>query len=159
MVKSSARVRSVPSHVALIPDGNRRWSFLHRFELLKGYDRGAKKFADFSVWAKSFGIKTLTVWALSTENIRNRSKSDLAALYKVYINVANDPKILETLRKNGAKVIIVGNLSVLPVKVIKAFRHLENKTKTYKDFTINLLVGYGGRDDLLYAFRKLSSGV
>ncbi len=159
MVKSSARVRSVPSHVALIPDGNRRWSFLHRFELLKGYDRGAKKFADFSVWAKSFGIKTLTVWALSTENIRNRSKSELAALYKVYINVANDPKILETLRKNGAKVIIVGNLSVLPVKVIKAFRHLENKTKTYKDFTINLLVGYGGRDDLLYAFRKLCSGV
>ena len=155
--KSSARARSVPSHVALIPDGNRRWSFLHRFELFRGYDKGVKKFWDFSMWAKSFGVKTLTVWGLSTENIRNRSKGELAALYGIYVRTANDPKLLETLKRNGAKVIVIGNLNALPVKVVKALRHLESKTRAYKDFTINLLVGYGGRDDLLYAFRKLGS--
>ena len=157
--KSIARARSVPSHVALIPDGNRRWSFLHKFELFHGYDNGVKKFIDFSVWAKGFGIKTLTVWALSTENVKSRSKAELAALYAIYVRTATDPEILKTLKDNGAKVNIIGNMSALPVKVTRALRHLESVTKAYKDFTINLLIGYGGRDDLLYAFRKLYSSV
>jgi undecaprenyl diphosphate synthase len=154
---SSAKRRLVPSHVALIPDGNRRWSFLHRFELFRGYDMGVKKFWDFSLWAKSFGVKTLTVWGLSTENMKCRSKGELAALYGIYVRAATDPKLLEKLKNNGAKVKIIGNLSALPIKVTRALRQLESKTKAYKDFTINLLIGYGGRDDLLYAFRRLGN--
>lgn len=154
--KSNARAGSVPSHVALIPDGNRRWSGLHKFALFRGYDNGVKKFIDFSVWAKGFGIKTLTVWALSTENIKSRSKAELAALYGLYVRTAKDPKILEKLRSNGAKVNVIGNLGMLPTRVAKALRYLEKRTEAYKDFTINLLIGYGGRDDLLYAFRGLN---
>jgi undecaprenyl diphosphate synthase len=154
--KSNAGSSSVPNHVALIPDGNRRWSGLHKFAIFRGYDNGVKKFIDFSVWAKGFGIKTLTVWALSTENIKSRSKVELGALYRLYVRTATDPKILEELRSNGAKVKVIGNLNMLPTKVAKALRYLEKKTAAYKDFTINLLVGYGGRDDLLYAFRGLN---
>jgi undecaprenyl diphosphate synthase len=153
--KSNAGAGSVPSHVALIPDGNRRWSGLHKFALFRGYDNGVKKFIDFSIWAKGFGIKTLTVWALSTENIKSRSRVELGALYGLYVRTATDPKILEKLRSNGAKVKVIGNLGMLPTRVAKALRHLEKRTEAYKDFTINLLVGYGGRDDLLYAFRGL----
>ena len=156
--KSSARARSVPDHVALIPDGNRRWSFLHKVALFGGYDKGVRKFIDFSVWAKGFGIKTLTVWALSTENMKNRSKGELAALYMIYVRASTDPKLLETLKRNGSKIIVIGNLSALPVKVARALRLLESRTKAYKEFTINLLIGYGGSDDLVYAFRKLCVG-
>lgn len=157
--KSNAKVPLVPGHVALIPDGNRRWSGLHRLALFTGYEKGVRKFIDFSIWAKGFGVKTLTVWALSTENIRNRSRKELAALYNLYVRTANDPEILEKLRDNGARVLVIGNLGILPAKVIKALRYIENRTKAYKELTINLLIGYGGRDDLLYAFRRLCNSV
>lgn len=145
----------VPEHLALIPDGNRRWSSSHRLEIFNGYQKGVKKFIDFSVWAKSFGVKTLTVWALSTENIKNRSKTEIGVLYRLYEHAAKDPKLLETLRNNGARVNIIGNPKLLPKKVKSALQSLEAKTKTYKEFTINLLIGYGGKDDLLYAFQRV----
>ena len=153
--KSNTRAPLVPSHVALIPDGNRRWSKLHSFARFRGYDKGIKKFIDFSIWAKGFGVKTLTVWALSTENIKKRSRGELYALYNLYVRTANDPRMLEKLRSNGARVMVIGNLNLLPARVSKALRYIESKTKAYKDLTINLLIGYGGRDDLLYAFRNM----
>lgn len=153
--RTSSKMRSVPQHLALIPDGNRRWSKAHRLELLSGYQNGIKKFIDFSIWAKGFGVKTLTVWALSTENIKNRSKSEINVLYSLYIKAANDPQILKELRDNRARLKVIGNLDLLPKRVKDALRSVERKTRNYKDFTINMLVGYGGRDDMLYAFRRV----
>jgi undecaprenyl diphosphate synthase len=153
--RNSKHLSPVPRHLALIPDGNRRWSSSHRLEIFNGYQKGVKKFIDFSIWAKGFGVKTLTVWALSTENIKNRSRSEINVLYKLYVNAAKDPKILETLRENRARVRIIGNPKLLPKHVISALHSLERKTKDYKDFTINLLVGYGGKDDILYAFKRI----
>src|SRR5271163_3551851 len=95
---------NIPKHVALIPDGNRRWSYSHNLQIFNGYQKGVKKFIDFSIWAKEYGVKTVTVWALSTENIKNRSTTELKVLYNLYINASKDPEILETLRANGAKV-------------------------------------------------------
>jgi undecaprenyl diphosphate synthase len=149
----------VPNHLALIPDGNRRWSSSHKLEILNGYSKGVKKFIDFSIWAKGFGVKTLTVWALSTENIKTRGKSELAVLYKLYVNAAKDPEILETLRQNDARINVIGNSSLLPKKVTEALRSLEDKTRNYKEFTINLLIGYGGRDDMVYAFNRIRNYV
>lgn len=155
MQKRSRKINHVPSHLALIPDGNRRWSASNKFKIFAGYQNGVKKFMDFSVWAKGFGVKTLTVWALSTENIKNRSKSEINALYRLYVNAARDPEILETLRRNGARVKIIGNLHMLPKNVRGALQSLETRTKRYKDFTINMLIGYGGKDDMIYAFKKV----
>ncbi|HVC58252.1 MAG TPA: polyprenyl diphosphate synthase [Candidatus Acidoferrales bacterium] len=148
-------INQVPAHLALIPDGNRRWSKLHRFALFRGYEAGVRKFVDFGVWAKGFGVKTLTVWALSTDNMTGRSKMEIGTLYSLYIKAARDPKILEILQKNNTRIKVVGNLTGLPKTVKEAFRYLEGKTKMYKEFTINLLVGYGGRDDMIYALRKI----
>lgn len=153
--KDKNHLNYVPKHLALIPDGNRRWSSTHRLQIFNGYQKGVKKFIDFTIWAKGFGVKTVTVWALSTENIKNRSTAELKVLYNLYINASKDPEILETLRANGAKVNIVGNSLLLPKKVKDALASLEERTKTYKDFTINLLIGYGGRDDILFAIKKI----
>lgn len=150
-------LRSVPSHVALIPDGNRRWSNKNRLAIFSGYQQGVKKFIDFSMWAKSFGVKTLSVWALSTENIKARSNLELNALYKLYVQAATDPKILEDLRSNQARIKVIGNMHLLPNGVKRALLSLEKRTRLYKDFTINLLIGYGGRDDLMHAVRSIST--
>lgn len=153
--RNKKTIHHVPSHLALIPDGNRRWANSHKFKIFSGYQIGVEKFIDFSIWAKSFGVKTLTVWGLSTENIKNRSKTEINALYMLYVNAANDPVILDKLEKNGANVRIIGNLQILPKKVRDALQSIENKTKEYKNLTINILIGYGGKEELLHAFKKL----
>jgi undecaprenyl diphosphate synthase len=120
---------------------------------MSGYKNGIERFISFSVWAKSMGVKTLTVWALSTENVKNRSRIELSTLYGLYLKAAHDPKILALLVKNKARIRFVGNLQLIPTKLRKDLLKLEARTKAYKELTINLLIGYGGRDDLLYAAR------
>jgi len=98
----------------------------------------------------------LTVWALSTDNIKNRSREELSILYHIYIKTANDKSILRMLKDNDVKINIIGNLNLLPKNVKSALYSLQDKTKYYKEFTINLLIGYGGRSDLLHAAQSMS---
>lgn len=156
--KEEKRLRA-PAHLALIPDGNRRWSRNHRFSLVRGYKSGIEKFMSFSMWAKEFGVKTLTVWMLSTENIKSRSSMELKTLYHLYIMWARDKKTIDMLLENGARIKVIGNLGLVPKGVRDALRYIETSTKRCEDFTINLLVGYGGKDDLMYAFRNAGKGV
>ncbi|MCL5100271.1 MAG: polyprenyl diphosphate synthase [Candidatus Marsarchaeota archaeon] len=148
-------IENIPENVALIPDGNRRWARNHRMTLLSGYGLGIKKAIDFGIWLKKLGVKTFTVWALSTENLNGRNRAELSVLYRLYIKTAHDRNVLGLLAKNGARVKIFGNMELLPQNVSRALRSLESKTKRYKDFTINLLIAYGGREDILHAAKIL----
>jgi undecaprenyl diphosphate synthase len=148
-----SKIENVPRHLALIPDGNRRWSKSKGLKLLRGYSTGIRKFIDFSIWSKEFGIKTLSVWALSTENIHNRSKSELSMFYNLFTKEASDPKILSDLVSNRVRVKVIGDTTMLPAQLKKALRKVEAKTRKFTDLTINLLIGYGGRDDIVHAAR------
>ncbi len=149
------KIVNPPNHLAIIPDGNRRWSKKSRFNLFVGYKLGIKKFIDVSIWAKELGISNISVWALSTENIKNRSKKELNTLYMLHTKASKDPNILKLLKENRARIKIIGNKSILPKNLIEALMLLENKTKHYKDLTINILVGYGGKDDIMHAIKKV----
>jgi undecaprenyl diphosphate synthase len=141
---------SVPSNLALIPDGNRRWAKMHRLSVQKGYKLGVNKFLDFAEWCSSYGIYSITVWALSSENV-NRPKHEVNALFTIYKKVATDKKILERLHKNKTRLNIVANEKLLPKDVLVALKKLETKTRMHKDRVINMLLGYGGKDDILHA--------
>lgn len=142
---------TAPAHLGLIPDGNRRWARRHGLSLLNGYHNGIDRFISFSMWAKRLGVKTITVWALSTENIKNRSRTEVRMLYSLYMRAAKDPKLLALLVKNRARIRIVGNLSMLPSNLRETLRALEAKTMGCSELTINLLIGYGGKDDIMHA--------
>ncbi|MGC8478688.1 MAG: polyprenyl diphosphate synthase [Candidatus Micrarchaeia archaeon] len=146
----------LPNHVAIIPDGNRRWAKSHRLSLLQAYDLGIKKFITLSEWLSRMGVRTLSAWALSTDNIRNRSKAELDLLYSLYIKAVEDKKVAEILRRNRTHVNIIGDLSLIPEKVRKELHKLETLTKNYHDNTMNLLVAYGGKEDLLYAVKRIA---
>lgn len=147
----------VPNHVAVIPDGNRRWAKSHRLDLLHAYDLGIKKFITISEWLNQLGVKTLTAWALSSDNVKNRSKTELNILYSLYIKAVEDKKVIDVLKKNRTHVNIIGDLSLIPLKVRKSLHKLEVLTKDYNSSTVNLLVAYGGKEDLLYAVKNISS--
>ena len=148
---------AVPRHVALIPDGNRRWARENSLKVFNGYEAGIKKFIDFSIWLKSLGSDTLTVWALSIDNVAGREARELKALYDLYVRAAHDPEILRKLDENGSRVRVIGDTALLPPRVRDALRSVEARTRSYKSFTINLLIAYGGRYDLTVAMRHILS--
>ncbi len=147
--------RAIPYHVAIIPDGNRRWAKQNSLILLKGYRVGIKKFIDVSIWAKELGVKVITVWALSVENIIQRSRPELSILYKLYEKTAKSKRIRSLLLKNNARVKVIGNPELLPRKLWSALKELEEFTSRCNSLTINLLVGYSGKEDFAYAASKL----
>src|SRR5271169_3710709 len=126
--RTGNKLQNVPKHLALIPDGNRRWSNSHRFTVFRGYQRGFDKFINFGIWAKDFGVNTLTVWALSTENVKNRGKSEVNIIYGLLVRWSKDPKLLAKLKANGANIKIIGNLTLLPKHVKAALLSLQRKT-------------------------------
>ncbi len=147
-------IKNLPKTVALIPDGNRRWAKANVLSVAKGYDLGVKKFIEFSEWCKSYGIDSIAVWAFSTENF-SRDKTEVKELFKIYKRAANDKEILARLQKNQTRLKVVGNTKLLPPDLLAALKKVENKTKHYKGRVINMLIGYGGKDDILNAVKKM----
>jgi len=145
-----------PSHIALIPDGNRRWSKFNKLHILDGYSIGIKRFIEFAKWSKEFGVETLTVWALSTENLKNRSNIELKVLFSLYLKAATDKKVLKDLKDNRARLRIIGDVNSLPKKLRDALLDIERRTRMYKDLTINMLINYGGKEDLVYSMQQMS---
>lgn len=144
---------SLPRSLALIPDGNRRWAKAHRLSIMQGYDLGVKKFIDFSRWCRDYGINNVTVWALSTENVK-RSPEEVKVLFGIYRKAIKDKKLLKRLQDDGIRLNIISNKELLPKDLVTAFDQLQKKTKNNKEGVLNILVGYGGKDDLIHAVKK-----
>jgi undecaprenyl diphosphate synthase len=142
----------IPKTLALIPDGNRRWARKNGFSVLEGYNNGVKKFIDFSEWCMDYGINNVTVWALSSDNLK-RSKDEVNTLLGIYRKVSNDRSLIKRLHKNEARVNIIGNTALLPKDLLDSLHKIEVETRCYTKKAINMLIGYGGRDDLLAAAR------
>ncbi len=149
-----------PEHVALIPDGNRRWARSHSRVLLQSYKLGIEKFITFATWSKEFGVKTITVWALSTENLKGRTRFELRVLFDLYTRYAKDKVLYAMLKANGARVRVIGDIAHLPRKLQEALAELERKTADFHSMTINMLINYGGQEDIVYSINRLkASGV
>ncbi|MEM0094733.1 MAG: polyprenyl diphosphate synthase [Candidatus Micrarchaeaceae archaeon] len=143
-------IEAIPESLGLIPDGNRRWARSHKISFLSGYRYGVKKFVDFSNWCVEYGIKNLSVWALSTENI-NRPKHELNALFNIYRAAAKDKNLIRDLHSNETKFKIVGDERLLPRDLLRLLKGIEAETASYSKRTLNLLIGYGGKSDILHA--------
>ena len=144
---------SIPNSLALIPDGNRRWAKVNKLSVMEGYNLGVQKFLDFSEWCKSYGIKNITVWALSSDNVK-RSPNEVKALFNIYRRVCKDRKMIDRLMNKGIRLNIISNRKLLPKDLSDALDALEKKTRNNKGGVINMLIGYGGKDDLIYAAKK-----
>ena len=149
---------NVPKTIALIPDGNRRWASGNKLSVLSGYQLGVKKFIDFSEWCLDYGVRNITVWAFSTENF-NRPKHEVNALFKIYKKAATDPKIIARLHKNKTRFNVIGDRSMLPKDLLVPLEKIEKQTEHYSDRVINMLIGYGGKEDILHAVREYAQSV
>lgn len=153
------KVEKYPTHLALIPDGNRRWSEVRGLDIRAGYLKGIETLEDITKWALyNTPIEYFTVYGFSTENIR-RSGSELSTLFKLYENefrkVADDPDVHE----NKVRIRTIGMKELLPDSVLKAINYAEDRTKDYDKKTLQIAIGYGGREEIIRAIKQIASQV
>lgn len=147
-----ARVKIVPQHVVIIPDGNRRWAKKHGLEVIEGHKRGLKKALEMVRRSKEIGVKVLTIWGFSTENW-NRPNSEvkyLMALYQIFLK-----RHITELIKEGVKFKWLGRRDRVPQALKNILEGLEKKTKANSKYILNICLDYGGRDELVRVFQKL----
>jgi undecaprenyl diphosphate synthase len=150
----------IPSHVAIIMDGNRRWAKRQGLPVIMGHWKGAEALTRIVRSASELGIKTLTVYSFSTENW-NRSKKEIDALmhlFKVYLEKEREPMVRE-----GVRLDAIGDHERLPSFVLRELQLSKSCTSQCKKIDLVLAINYGGRDDIRRAFvammKDVESGV
>ncbi len=143
----------VPKHVAIIPDGNRRWAKKYGLASIEGHKKGIQVMFDLAKKAKELGISVLTIWAFSTENwSRNEQEiRGLMGLFEAFLKL-NMNKILA----EEARVIHIGRKDRLSAGFRNMIRALEEKTKRNDAYFFVLALDYGGRDEVLRVVQQMS---
>lgn len=144
---------NVPKHIAIIMDGNRRWARQRGLPVIKGHQAGADALEKIVEVAAGMGVKTITVYALSTENIKERTKREIAGLFNLIRNFFNT-KIVKMM-KNGVRVEVLGEGEGLPGFVKKAIEEVRKTFIKNESIKLNIALNYGGKRELIKAFKEL----
>jgi tritrans,polycis-undecaprenyl-diphosphate synthase [geranylgeranyl-diphosphate specific] len=143
-------------HVALIPDGNRRYAKKIGKPAWYGHYLGAKKIEEFLDWCGKYeNIKTVSIFALSTENL-NRTEEELKHLWRIYKNHLFRSLSSKKIRENEIKVNIFGTEDVWRSDVRQAARDTMKLTAQYSRKVINILLSYGSRFEIVNAVKKMA---
>lgn len=154
------QVRSdrMPEHIAVILDGNRRWAAGRALPSVLGHEKGAKTGEEFLDWAIELNIKTITIYAFSTENLHRR-KEEVEDVLRL---IEDQLKHLETSPKihdNRVRVKALGRLDLLPSSMREIFGRVEHATSGYDGHYLNIAVAYGGRAEIIDAAKKIGKDI
>ena len=140
-----------PRHLAVMCDGNRRWARECGFEdVSHGHRVGAKKIGELVRWCRDTEVEIVTVYLLSTENL-SRSREELTALLPIIADVVG-----ELARKeNDCRIRLVGRLELLPDVIVERLQRAADATSHKDGIEVNIAVGYGGRQEIVDAVRRL----
>ncbi len=145
-------MQSVPQHIVLFPDGNRRWAKAQGMSIQDGYLKGKDKFNDFLRWCRARGVGTVTVFGFSSENWK-RPQDQVDFLMHVFEKYLGEG--IEEFNKEKVRVRVIGQRDKLSPSLKAVVEKVEEATKNNKDVTLNLAVSYGGRWDIINAAKKL----
>lgn len=146
----------LPQHISIIMDGNRRFAWGKNLERGVGHAQGKEKLKEVMDWILDLGIPYFTVYALSTENLKERSEDELEGLYDLYVAGLNEIAEDSRIHENGVKIQAVGRLNMLPNRVIEALKKAESRTADYSEFLFTICLAYGGREEIVDAVRDVA---
>lgn len=138
----------IPLHVGLIMDGNGRWAKKRYMPRSFGHNAGMNAMIKLAEHASGLGIKYLTVYTLSTENLQ-RPEEELEGLFGLFRNYFTT-NVKKLYKKNSA-VKVIGDLSVLPQDVQKLLRDGEDNSPSGAEFNLVFAINYGARNEILHA--------
>ncbi|MFZ2073874.1 polyprenyl diphosphate synthase [Methanoregula sp.] len=148
----------IPTHIAIIQDGNRRFAKEMGIDTAKGHRAGADKTEEMLDWAHELGIRYITIYSFSTENF-NRAEEEIRDLFLLFkekfIRTITD----ERVHRYRIRIQMVGDRLLLPDDLRTAVEAAEEATKNYDGFTLNVALAYGGRNEIVLAAREIVAAV
>lgn len=143
----------IPTHIAIIMDGNRRWAREHNLPVLEGHRRVANVVLEKLVeHAAARGIRYMTFWAFSTENW-NRAKDEIKGIMLI-LKKSLGP-FGKKMMERGVRLRIIGDLSRFDAGLQRGIEEAIEKTKYNTRITVTIALNYGGRDEILRAMEKM----
>ncbi|BAI61889.1 undecaprenyl pyrophosphate synthetase [Methanocella paludicola SANAE] len=149
---------SIPQHVAIIQDGNRRYAKRLGKSVEQGHIYGADTTEKVLDWCGELGIRQLTLYAFSTENFK-RPEQEKKALFDLFKHFARQARESKRTHESKLRIRSVGDISMLPQDVKDEIALTEAATATYDKFYLNVAVAYGGRQEIVDGARKMAKEV
>ena len=146
----------IPTHVAIIMDGNGRWAKKRLLPRNMGHRQGAKVLEQICRDAAELGIRYLTVYAFSTENWK-RSTEEVTGIMNLLRSYLTN--CVERASKDGLRIRVIGDRSALDADIVEMLEHAEQETAKYDKLDFTIALNYGGRDELRRASVKLAKQV
>jgi undecaprenyl diphosphate synthase len=142
----------IPCHVAIIMDGNGRWAKERGLPRIAGHRAGTENLRTIIRASAKLGIQYLTFYAFSTENWA-RPKAEVTGLMRILSEVID--REMTELHKEGARLVHIGHLDGLSQSLQDKVRQAMDLTKDNQRITIVLAFNYGGRDEIMYAIKRM----
>jgi short-chain Z-isoprenyl diphosphate synthase len=150
-IRRNLPAESLPGHVAMIIDGNRRWARQAGMETVAhGHRAGAAKMREFLEWCDDLGISVVTLYLLSSDNLTNRESAEISDLIEIIAELAE-----ELSHYRDWRVQHVGSVNGLPAPLVAALTAAQSRTESNPGLHVNLAVGYGGRKEITDAMRSI----
>lgn len=146
--------KSIPQHVVIIPDGNRRWAKAKGLKPIEGHKKGLEAAMNVVKGSRNLGVKVLTLWGFSTENWQ-RPQGEVGYLMKIYAQFFKNH--LRDLVKEGVRFNWIGRRDRVPMLLRKVLEKIEKETAKNTQYVLNICIDYGGRDEIIRAFKKILS--
>lgn len=152
-MQKKKKFENMPTHVAMIMDGNRRWATKKGLNKLDGHKAGGKALKNLmSLFGEYEEIKYVSFFAFSTENW-NRSQKEIDSIFDIAYHLIEENKAF--FKKNNIKFVAMGDVSKFPDNLKNALVGTMEETKNNTGLVVNLAMNYGGRDDIVQAVNKL----
>ena len=152
----ATEAKILPTHIAIIMDGNRRWAKNKNLPSLFGHKEGVQSLKKITRYASDLGIKYLTVYAFSTENW-NRKKDEVDFLmFLIREAIQNE---FEEMHQNNVKLNVIGFYKELPTPLPDVLDEAMNKTKNNTGLNLQVAINYGSRTEIIYAVKEITKKV
>lgn len=152
--KKTAAPRVIPTHIAIVMDGNGRWAKRRGLPRQAGHKVGAEAFRTIANYAKSIGLSYLTVYAFSTENWK-RSDEEVGAIMELLERYLREA--IADMEKNRVRFCFFGDLSRLSPELREEARIAAERSSKYEGVQVNFCLNYGGRAEILRAAQRFAA--
>jgi undecaprenyl diphosphate synthase len=143
-----------PQHIAIIPDGNRRWASKNGLPCIRGHELGGDRMFQIIEYLMKLGVRFITVWGFSTDNWK-RKEEEIFSLFELLESWIN--KIMSWAQDNNVRLKYIGRFQKLPDNLQNVIHKAVTVTETNQGLTINLAFNYTGRAEIIDAVNKLIS--
>jgi undecaprenyl diphosphate synthase len=155
-VFNMTKIKNIPNHVAFIPDGNRRWAKQKGLKPWEGHDAGALTLEKVLKENLDLGVKYVTFWGSSLDNLAKRPWREKRALLRIYGKYFSRLIENEDIHKLQVKVNVIGKWEKqFPNSIKNIIHECINRTKKYQKFALNFLLAYSGDDEIIEATNRI----